>query len=245
MGLFRSLFSTVSSGSSGGTVTEPLALNQILTSKGFIISGIDGTGTVFQTGGGLLAAYAPSPDGTSYGGVNISKEANVSGSHNANILAKSLGQSTSFRLNDPGNNVAPIAFGQMLGALTGPYTFNGNTSGATSETAILTGTIPANTAAPGYKVSISGALDITAVNGADTLTVKVKRGATAILTVALVVADVGGVTILLDEIVQSIGASGSIWRNGYIGGTTTSDIAATASTLDTTGQHLLGYGPVV
>lgn len=115
-----------------------------------------------------------------------------------------------------------IAFGKTLGAMTDSRVFNGDSSGATSETTILTGTLPAGYARVGGRIDIDVVLNATAFNGADTLTIKVKVGSTVISSVALAVADVGVVVATMMEIYQSLGASG---KSSY-----TSEITAAVNT---------------
>lgn len=115
-----------------------------------------------------------------------------------------------------------LAFGKTLGAMTDARVFNGDSSGATSETTILTGTVGAGYARVGGQVNVDLVLSATAFNGADTLTIKVKVGSTVLSSVALVAADVGVVVASLGEIFQALGATG---KSSY-----TSEITAAATT---------------
>jgi hypothetical protein len=229
----------IGGGSGGGGLSEPLALEQQLITKGRVFSGIDGTGTVFQTLGGGFYAYAPSADGTDFGAVTIAKTANAGG-YNGNLLVEALTKNQTFRFGS-GNASVPLASGAVLGTITGPYTFNGNTGGATTETTIMTSTLPANTAAPGHQVALAGTLNLSGVNGADTLTVKVKRGASTILEVALAVADLvtppSYITLQLSETFQSIGAAGNLYRYGAITASVASDLDISNATIDTTASN--------
>jgi hypothetical protein len=234
MSVYRKLY-TSSRNSGGGTLSEPLELEQTATSKVGFQAGVDSENGTKQALGGAFEAFAQSADGSDRGSSVFQKLQNAVGdAFKAYHRTAALLRTTYFDTPDPGNSQAYMAFGKMLGTITGPYTFNGNTGGATAETTILTGTLPANTAAPGHKVEIAGSINLATVNGADTLTIKVKRGATTLATAAVVAGDVGPVGITLSDLFQSIGASGNAYNQTGIAGSATSDSASGSFSFDTT-----------
>ena len=135
---------------------------------------------------------------------------------------------------DPGAANQSMAFGEILGFMTEARVFNGDSTGATSETTILTGVLAAGFARPGGRIDVDLALNATAFNGADTLTIKVKVGSTVISSVALVAADVGVVVATMTEIYQALGASGKSSYTSEITAAVTTDFDFGNRTPDTT-----------
>jgi hypothetical protein len=232
MGFYRSLYSS----GSGGSLTEPLELEQVASSKEGFIAGRDGESGDVQPLGGLFQAYAASADGSDRGSAVLSKQQNAAANTSvgySRILA--LGQTTYFDSPDPGNTNTYYAFGKILGFIAGPYTFNGNTAGATAETTICSGIIPANTIAGGFKVEIGGVGAITGVNGASTLTLKAKIGSTAIVTAVLDVTDnLAEFNVLYNDFFQATGAAAALYRYASISGAANSGSAISAATINTT-----------
>lgn len=162
----------------------------------------------FSTGQGFLQAVPPSAN---KGSLLISTEDNA-GDTETRLITKSQAGERDIEIVDSGSVKSTLAFGCVLDYLDNSIAFNGNTAGATTETTIMSGVLGADYARPGGKVDLEAIMNLASVNGADTLTLRLKRGSTTVVSAVLDSADVSQAVATMTEMIQSIGASGRVLR---------------------------------
>lgn len=220
-----------SSGGGGGGGSLSISGSDYLQDGGVDVEEL-GIGQILRVGKASGSGSAPYVEVFNTAGDGKMQIGCASGAYTSTVLFADGGYN--LKVEDPGNANAPIAYGKVLGTTTGAVVFNGNTTGATSETTILTGTLLTNTAAPGMRVSIEASITLTAFHSSDTLTIKVNRGGVAILTGVFSTSDTGVASVSYADIIQSIGSSGSIYRFSSLSGGTVSASDVGAKTMNTT-----------